>query len=260
MGLVHGLGASGATWKPLIDRMRSDGRYTVIAVDLRGHGNSDRAASYKLDDFADDVAENLPDGLHSIIGHSLADRSSSRRRAPRPGARDLPRPRLSARTARHRRHRTPVLARPAGVPRPGANDSGATQRQSRSADRTEHSDSARAAPMGNSTRAWRSGLSRRRLPSARPLGTGRPSTIVLSDDSPAVISNDLAGALEKLGWNVCRLPGLHHYMHLENADVPSKPSTTCSDDSHDLHQAPTTPRRSDDGSRHCHLRVGSGTR
>ena len=62
VGLVHGLGASGATWEPLIDRMLSDGRYTVIAVDLRGHGSSERAASYKLDDFADHASSTLSRG------------------------------------------------------------------------------------------------------------------------------------------------------------------------------------------------------
>ena len=59
VGLVHGLGASGATWEPLIDRMLSDGRYTVIAVDLRGHGSSERAASYKLDDVDVDLGRDV---------------------------------------------------------------------------------------------------------------------------------------------------------------------------------------------------------
>ena len=71
VGLIHGLGADGTTWQPLIDLMLATGRYTVTTVDLRGHGRSDRASSYTLGELADDVVESLPQGLHSVVGHSL---------------------------------------------------------------------------------------------------------------------------------------------------------------------------------------------
>jgi pimeloyl-ACP methyl ester carboxylesterase len=43
-----------------------------------------------------------------------------------------------------------------------------------------------------------------------------PSTIVLSDESPAVLPDDMAAALEREGWQIRRLAGLHHDMHLED--------------------------------------------
>lgn len=71
VGLVHGLGADAATWGPFIRRMTASGTYTVTAVDLRGHGASPRASSYRVEDMADDLVETLPAGLHSVVGHSL---------------------------------------------------------------------------------------------------------------------------------------------------------------------------------------------
>ena len=71
VGLVHGLGASAATWGPFIERLSATGRYTVTTVDLRGHGESPRADSYRVDDMATDLVESLPSGLDSIVGHSL---------------------------------------------------------------------------------------------------------------------------------------------------------------------------------------------
>ena len=219
VGLVHGLGASGATWKPLIDRMRSDGRYTVIAVDLRGHGNSDRAASYKLDDFADDVAENLPDGLHSIIGHSLGGPVLVRaveRLAPAraiyldPGF-QLALPTTGV-TGRLFWLVPPVslgLAQMIQARRSGKAEA-LTEPSIRTLLEQSHGQFDKSMAIG----VFRDVAFHPLAPSAPAV----PSTIVLSDDSPAVISNDLAGALEKLGWDVRRLPGLHHDMHLENAD------------------------------------------
>lgn len=45
-----------------------------------------------------------------------------------------------------------------------------------------------------------------------------PSTIVLSDESPAVLPDDLAVALEGERWGIRRLAGIHHDMHLEDPD------------------------------------------
>ena len=43
-----------------------------------------------------------------------------------------------------------------------------------------------------------------------------PSTVVLSDDAPAVLPDDLADGLQRAGWQVRRLPGVHHDMQLED--------------------------------------------
>ena len=45
-----------------------------------------------------------------------------------------------------------------------------------------------------------------------------PSTIVLSDDSPAVLPDATAERLADLGWEVRRLPGVGHDFWLEDAD------------------------------------------
>ena len=218
VGLVHGLGASGATWGPLIDRMLSDGRYTVIAVDLRGHGSSERAASYKLDDFADDVAENLPEGLHSIIGHSLGGPVLVRaveRLAPAraiyldPGF-ELALPTTGI-TGRLFWLVPPVSLGVAQLiqARRSGKAGALTEPSIRSLLEQSHEQFDTRMAIG----VFRDVAFHPLAPSVPAV----PSTLVLSDDSPAVISDTLAGALQQLGWGVRRLPGLHHDMHLENA-------------------------------------------
>jgi len=41
---------------------------------------------------------------------------------------------------------------------------------------------------------------------------------VLSDESPAVLPDALATRLVSSGWQVRRIPGIHHDMHLEDPD------------------------------------------
>ncbi|WP_341955743.1 alpha/beta fold hydrolase [Microbacterium sp. LWH13-1.2] len=72
VGLIHGLGADGTTWQPLLDLMLVTGRYPVTTVDLRGHGRSDRASSYSLGELADDVVESLTQGLHNVLPDAMA--------------------------------------------------------------------------------------------------------------------------------------------------------------------------------------------
>ena len=71
--LVHGIGSSGATWYPVIDRLAE--HLSPITVDLRGHGLSDKPASgYHYNDYASDL-DALVDALNLdpplIMGHSL---------------------------------------------------------------------------------------------------------------------------------------------------------------------------------------------
>jgi hypothetical protein len=45
-----------------------------------------------------------------------------------------------------------------------------------------------------------------------------PSTLVLSDDSPAVVPDDVVAQLEELGWGVRQLSGIGHDFWLEDPD------------------------------------------
>jgi pimeloyl-ACP methyl ester carboxylesterase len=70
--LLHGLGSDADDWAligPGLGR-----RFRVIALDARGHGQSDWATSYELSDLRDDVLEAM-DALGvlaaAVIGHSM---------------------------------------------------------------------------------------------------------------------------------------------------------------------------------------------
>ena len=70
--LVHGITESRHTWDPLLSDLATD--HTVVAVDLRGHGESGLAADYGAEAMAADVAavvaaERLDAPL--VVGHSL---------------------------------------------------------------------------------------------------------------------------------------------------------------------------------------------
>lgn len=70
--LVHGITESRHTWDPLLDDLAAD--HTVVAVDLRGHGESGPADGYGAEAMAADVAavmaaEDLAQPL--VVGHSL---------------------------------------------------------------------------------------------------------------------------------------------------------------------------------------------
>ncbi len=69
--LVHGTGGDASTWDEVADDLARD--RTVHAVDLRGHGASDRPGTYSIDLMAADLAGLLPRlGRHlDLVGHSL---------------------------------------------------------------------------------------------------------------------------------------------------------------------------------------------
>lgn len=76
--LLHGTSASHAVWEPVVEELRS--RATVIALDQRGHGRSDKPATgYGAAEFADDVitvldALGIPRAI--VAGHSLGGRNA----------------------------------------------------------------------------------------------------------------------------------------------------------------------------------------
>jgi pimeloyl-ACP methyl ester carboxylesterase len=71
--LLHGLGCSHRTWLPVIDSLAR--RYTVIAPDLLGHGDSDKPrADYSIGAFANgmrDLLTVLGIDKVTVVGHSL---------------------------------------------------------------------------------------------------------------------------------------------------------------------------------------------
>ena len=70
--LIHGITECRETWRPLIEPLAA--RYDVIAVDLRGHGESPTGDGYDPITLATDVAETLDHlGVYTplVVGHSL---------------------------------------------------------------------------------------------------------------------------------------------------------------------------------------------
>lgn len=77
--LVHGMGGDSRTWDRFARSLVAAGR-RVVAVDLRGHGRSARAGSYRFGEFAADIT-GLCDHLNfdtvDLVGHSLGGRTGS---------------------------------------------------------------------------------------------------------------------------------------------------------------------------------------
>jgi 3-oxoadipate enol-lactonase len=70
--LLHALGENRQDWPGIADRLAAD--FRVVAVDLRGHGDSDWPGTYSCRLMADDVARLLDHlGLTAVtlLGHSL---------------------------------------------------------------------------------------------------------------------------------------------------------------------------------------------
>jgi pimeloyl-ACP methyl ester carboxylesterase len=70
--LIHGITENHHTWRPLIDRLGEE--HFVLAVDLRGHGDSDRSDPYDPLSYAGDVVETAAAlGIEAplVVGHSL---------------------------------------------------------------------------------------------------------------------------------------------------------------------------------------------
>ncbi len=68
--LLHGITADSAAWHQVGPALADRG-YRALAVDLRGHGGSPRAASYPPAEFAADVIETVAPRPALAIGHSL---------------------------------------------------------------------------------------------------------------------------------------------------------------------------------------------
>lgn len=219
VALVHGLSADAGTWRPFIERMLQTGRFTVTTVDLRGHGASARSSSYRLGDMADDLVEVLPTGLHSIVGHSLGGAVLVRavaRLAPGQAVYLDPGFGLSSPSS-------VVLGR---IPRIGTllelGLAGLGKARTSASVRAGYSPATRAlirtAKRRFDTRMYPAVFREVAFTPMRAMVPVVPSTIVLSDQSATVLSNDLVTQLERRGWQLRRLAGVSHDLHLEAPD------------------------------------------
>ena len=53
--LLHSLALDAGVWQSVVPLLES--QFRVVALDLRGHGNSPRSVEFTIEDLADDVAE-----------------------------------------------------------------------------------------------------------------------------------------------------------------------------------------------------------
>src|SRR6202050_311623 len=71
--LIHGIGDSSDTWRPVVEQLAE--HYTVIAPDLLGHGRSEKPrADYSVAGFANgmrDLLSVLEVDRVTVVGHSL---------------------------------------------------------------------------------------------------------------------------------------------------------------------------------------------
>jgi pimeloyl-ACP methyl ester carboxylesterase len=81
--LIHGITSDGGTWWRLGPALAAEG-YTVSAVDLRGHGDSPRAAIYGLADYVDDVTALGTAPWDLVVGPSLGGAIALSAAAARP--------------------------------------------------------------------------------------------------------------------------------------------------------------------------------
>ena len=77
--LLHSLGGAAGDWRRVADRFSP--RYHVVALDQRGHGDSQHAAdrAYATDDFVADIdalADALDFGRFIICGHSMGEHNT----------------------------------------------------------------------------------------------------------------------------------------------------------------------------------------
>ena len=74
--LLHGLGATGAVWGPLLESADAKWAGRWLALDLPGHGRSEPQSKYAIGDIAASIAQAVQPHLRTagrlvVLGHSL---------------------------------------------------------------------------------------------------------------------------------------------------------------------------------------------
>lgn len=218
IALVHGLALDGALWRGLTDRLVAEGGVTVTTVDLRGHGASDRADDYSVRAFADDLVETLPAGLDVVVGHSLGGSVLERavaRLAPSQAVYLDPGFQLAIPT-------TGLTGRLFWATAPVSLAVAALAQKWRSRGRPPMSPAdarLHAAATARFDSRMAVGVFRDVAHEPAPVAAPAvPSTIVLSDDSRAVLPDATVARLEALGWEVRRVSGVGHDFWLQDAE------------------------------------------
>lgn len=212
--LVHGASKDADVWRDFARILVEEYDIRVLLLDQRGHGRSPRAASYRLEEFADDLVESLPAGLDFLIGQSLGGvvgaHASARLRPKRfigidPG---FSLPAASMVMAWTIKALGPLAPRvfdwslnlPGSIPAGAAPDA-----RERVRAMMKRWDMSMVHPF---VRALR----KRPFPVAPP---PVPSTLLLAENS-IVVPRKMADALGAAGWDVRVMPGVVHDLHLQD--------------------------------------------
>jgi len=207
--LVHGASMSGDAWSGLTPYLLEHD-LTVILVDQRGHGDSPRADSYRVDEFAQDLVDTLPQGLDYLFGQSLggltaawasAELKPKRYIGVDPALRLKPFQSWLIPTIGPYQKRLPdAVLRALGV---GKNQPpGALEAIHAQWDKWDE----------RCLRDIKSSYDARPFPAGPP---AVPSTIVLAGPSFAV-TPAFADELRAYGWDVRVMPGAGHDLHIED--------------------------------------------
>ncbi len=205
--LIHGIGMSGETWQELAEIMAERYNYSVILVDLRGHGDSPNMRSYLIREFAQDLKDTLPKGLDILMGHGIGGRIAAEAAAhlqPRQLICLDPATRMSTIYKMALIHLFPTFLRNAfGIVPKGV--SVKTRRRILNAINKWDIDMIKALLSEGVRRDFRA------------LTPTMSSTVVLADNSFAV-SKEKEHDLELVGWKIRHKIGSTHEMHWQNPE------------------------------------------
>jgi pimeloyl-ACP methyl ester carboxylesterase len=214
IALVHGLGGSGKTWRPLVGRILALGGRSVTTVDLRGHGSSPAGEGYTLAGYAADLVETLPTGLDAVVGHSLGGAvvaAAAERLAPRRAVYLDPGFKLGLPTARWFWAAPSVTMGAVAL----ASMPGRARLRSGFApeDRALLAEAKAGLARGVAIATFRDVTHHPLVPGPPPV----PSTVVLSAEGSSVVPETVAAELAEAGWEIRHAPDLHHEFWLEDA-------------------------------------------